>query len=106
MDVCSGRSVCFFLLGGTTSVSSASDAGASDGIIRSWNLLDFHTISKLPVVDTEVDPPQQISPVNATTMNLVFISGLTRIFTKLRLHLPYLHPTPPEQIGHFVSAFE
>jgi len=75
-------------------------------IIRSWNLLDFHTISKLPVVDAEVDPPQQISPASATTMNLIFISGLTRIFTRLRLHLSYLHPTPPEQIGYFVSAFE
>jgi len=66
-------------------VSSATDAGASDGIIRSWNLLDFHTISKLPVVDAEVDPPQQISPVSATTMNLVFISILTRIFTGLTI---------------------
>ena len=66
-------------------MSSATDAGASDGIIRSWNLLDFHTISKLPVVDAEVDPPQQISPVSATTMNLVFISGLTRIFTGLTI---------------------
>ena len=66
-------------------MSSATDAGASDGIIRSWNLLDFHTISKLPVVDAEVDPPQQISPVSATTMNLVFISGLPRIFTGLTI---------------------
>jgi hypothetical protein len=75
-------------------------------IISFWNLLDCYVISSVPVVDAEVDPPQQISPVSATTMNLVFISGLTRIFTGLRLHLPYLHPTPPEQIGHFVSAFE
>jgi len=27
-------------------------------------------ISSVPLVDAEVDPPQQISPVNATTMNL------------------------------------
>ena len=75
-------------------------------IISFWNLLDCYVISSVPVVDTEVDPPQQISPASATTMNLVFISGLTLIFTKLRLHLPYLHPTPSEQIGYFVSAFE
>ena len=49
------------LLGGTTSVSSATDAGASDGIISSWRLLDVHVVSKVPVVDTEVDPPQQNS---------------------------------------------
>ena len=66
-------------------MSSATDAGASDGIIRSWNLLDFHTISKLPVVDAEVDPPQQISPVSATTINFIFISILTRIFTGLTI---------------------
>ena len=30
-------------------------------IIRFWNLLDCYVISKLPVVDTEVDPPQQNS---------------------------------------------
>jgi hypothetical protein len=85
IDVYWGRWSCLLLLGGTTSVSSATDAGASDGIIRSWNLLDFYTISKLPVVDAEVDPPQQISPVSATTMNLVFISGLPRIFTGLTI---------------------
>ena len=58
-----GRPPCrpVLLLGGTTSVSSATDAGASDGIISSWRLLDFHVVSKVPVVDTEVDPPQQNS---------------------------------------------
>jgi hypothetical protein len=54
-----GRPPCrpVLLLGGTTSVSSATDAGASDGIISSWRLLDFHVVSKVLVVD----PPQQNS---------------------------------------------
>ena len=58
-----GRPPCrpVLLLGGTTSVSSATDAGASDGIISSWRLLDVHVVSKVHVVDTEVDPPQQNS---------------------------------------------
>ena len=36
------------------------------GIISSWRLLEYHVVFKVPVVDTEVDPPQQnsISPVN------------------------------------------
>jgi hypothetical protein len=56
---------CFLPLGGTTSVSSATDAEASDRIISSWRLLnDCHVISTVPVVDTEVDPPQQFSPAN------------------------------------------
>ena len=45
-------------------MSSAADAGASDGIISSSRLLDFHVVSKVPGVDTEVDPPQQFSPAN------------------------------------------
>ena len=51
--------MCFLLLGGTTSVPSETDALESDRIINSWRLLDFHAASKVPVVDTEVDPPQQ-----------------------------------------------
>jgi len=35
--------------------------GASDRIISSWRLLDFHVVSKVSVVDTEVDPPEQNS---------------------------------------------
>jgi hypothetical protein len=49
------------LLGGTTSVSSGTDVGESDRIISSWRLLDFHVVSKVSVVDTEVDPPEQNS---------------------------------------------
>ena len=45
------------LLGGTTSVSSATDKEKSDRIISSSSVLDFHVISKVPTVDTEVDPP-------------------------------------------------
>jgi hypothetical protein len=45
-------------------VSSATDKEKSDRIISSWRLLDFHVVSKVPVVDTEVDPPQQFSPAN------------------------------------------
>ena len=45
-------------MGGTTSVSSATDKEKSDGIISFWRLLDLHVVSKVPVVDTEVDPPQ------------------------------------------------
>ena len=47
-------------------MSSATDKEKSDGIISFWRLLDLHVVSKVPVVDTEVDPPQQnsISPVN------------------------------------------
>ena len=52
---------CFILMGGTTSVSSANDAEVSGRIISSWRLLDVHVVSKVPVVDTEVDPPQQNS---------------------------------------------
>ena len=40
---------------------SETDALESDRIINSWRLLDFHAASKMPVVDTEVDPPQQNS---------------------------------------------
>jgi hypothetical protein len=39
-------------------VSSATDTEKSDRIISSWRLLDFHVVYKVPVVDTEVDPPQ------------------------------------------------
>ena len=45
-------------------MSSATDAEASDRIISSWSILDFHVVSTVPAVDTEVDPPQQISPAN------------------------------------------
>jgi len=46
-------------------VSSAKDAKKSDNIISFWNIPDdCHVISKVPAVDTEVDPPQQISPAN------------------------------------------
>jgi len=45
------------LLGGTTSVSSATDKEKSDRIISSSSVLDFHVVSKVSVVDTEVDPP-------------------------------------------------
>jgi hypothetical protein len=44
-------------LGGTTSVSSATDKEKSDRIISSWNVPDSYVISKVPTVDTEVDPP-------------------------------------------------
>ena len=30
-------------------------------IIRFWSIQDWHVVSKVPVVDTEVDPPQQNS---------------------------------------------
>ena len=53
--------MCFLLLGGTTSVSSGTDACESDRMISAWRLLDFHAASKVPVVDTEVDPHQQNS---------------------------------------------
>ena len=58
-----GRPPCrpVLLLGGTTSVSSGTDVGESDRIISSWRLLDFHVVSKVSVVDTEVDPPEQNS---------------------------------------------
>jgi hypothetical protein len=47
-------------------VSSGTDAWEPDRIISYWRLLDVHVVSKVPVVDTEVDPPQQnsISSVN------------------------------------------
>ena len=54
-------------------------------IISFWNLLDCYVISSVPLVDAEVDPPQQISPVSATTINFIFISILTRIFTGLTI---------------------
>jgi hypothetical protein len=42
-------------------VSSAKDAKKSDNIISFWNIPDdCHVISKVPAVDTEVDPPQQM----------------------------------------------
>ena len=45
-------------------MSSATDKEKSDRIISSWGISDVHVVSKVPVVDTEVDPPQQnsISP--------------------------------------------
>ena len=49
------------LVGGTTSVSSATDAREPDRNISSWRLLDVHVGSKAPVVDTEVDPPRQMT---------------------------------------------
>ena len=61
-------------------MSSATDKEKTDRIISSWRLLDFHVVSKVPVVDTEVDPPQQnrrpiwlriVSP-RSMTMNLFF----------------------------------
>ena len=45
-------------------MSSATDAEASDRIISSWSILDFHVVSTVPAVDTEVDPPKQFSPAN------------------------------------------
>ena len=42
-------------------MSSGTDAWEPDRIISSWRLLDVHVVSKVPVVDTEVDPPQQNS---------------------------------------------
>ena len=47
-------------------MSSGTDAWEPDRIISYWRLLDVHVVSKVPVVDTEVDPPQQnsISSVN------------------------------------------
>ena len=50
----------FLLFGGTTSVSSGTDAWEPDGIISSWRILDFHVVSKMPVVDTEVDSAHSI----------------------------------------------
>ena len=32
-----------------------------DRIISSWRILDVYVVSKVPVVDTEVDPPEQNS---------------------------------------------
>jgi hypothetical protein len=65
IDLCWERWSCLLLLGGTTSVSSAKDAKKSDNIISFWNIPDdCHVISKVPAVDTEVDPPQQFSPAN------------------------------------------
>ena len=46
-------------------MSSAKDAKKSDNIIRFWSILNnCHVISKIPAVDTEVDPPKQFSPAN------------------------------------------
>ena len=46
-------------------MSSAKDAKKSDNIIRFWSILNnCHVISKIPAVDTEVDPPRQISHAN------------------------------------------
>ena len=42
-------------------MSSGTDAWESGGITSSWRLLDVHVVSKVAVVDTEVDPPQQNS---------------------------------------------
>ncbi len=42
-------------------MSSATDKEESDRIISSWGISDVHVVSKVPVVDTEVDPPQQNS---------------------------------------------
>jgi hypothetical protein len=55
-------SICFWLLGGTTSASSGIDAGEADTTNSASRILDFHIISKLLAVDTEVDPPQQNGP--------------------------------------------
>ena len=41
-------------------MSSATDKEKSDRIISSWGVLDFHVVSKVPVVDTEVDPAHSI----------------------------------------------
>ena len=61
IDLCWEGWICLLLLGGTTSVSSATDKEKSDRIISSSSVLDFHVVSKVSVVDTEVDPPQQNS---------------------------------------------
>ena len=45
-------------------MSSVTNAEASDRIISSSRLLDFHVVSKVPGVDTEVDPPPQFSHAN------------------------------------------
>jgi hypothetical protein len=39
--------------------SSGTDAGEADLTNSRQRILDFHVISKLLAVDTEVDPPQQ-----------------------------------------------
>ena len=72
------------------------------GLSAPKDIPDCHVISKVPVVDTEVDPPRQISPVSHDKP--YFISSLTRIFTRLRLHLPHLHAAPPALMGYFDSA--
>jgi hypothetical protein len=41
-------------------MSSAKDAKKSDRIISSWRLLDVHVVSKVPVVDTEVDSAHSV----------------------------------------------
>ena len=60
IDLCWERWICLLLLGGTTSVSSATDKEKSDGIISSWGISDVHVVSKVPVVDTEVDPAHSV----------------------------------------------
>jgi len=60
IDLCWERWICFLPVGGTTSVSSGTDALASDRIISSWRLLDVHVVSKVPVVDTEVDSAHSV----------------------------------------------
>ena len=60
------------------------------GLSAPEDIPDCHTISKLPVVDTEVDPSLQFSRANDDQA----------ILASAKI------PAPPEQIGHFVSAFE
>ena len=71
IDLCWERWSCFLHVGGTTSVSSGIARGRDDlrvvrhcswepdRIISSWRILDVYVVSKVPVVDTEVDPPEQ-----------------------------------------------
>ena len=81
---------CFLPLGGTTSVSSANDAEVSGRMISSWRFPDFHVVSKVPVVDTEVNPPQQ----NSRRIRLRAVS--TREVT-IHLIVPNIHQCLPRE---------
>jgi hypothetical protein len=62
-------------------VSSVTDAEEADTTNSASRLLDFHIISKLLAVDTEVDPPPTESP------NPYRIAGSTRSLQYLLLAL-------------------
>ena len=42
-------------------MSSGIETGAADMTISPQRIFNFHVISKVPAVDTEVDPPEQNS---------------------------------------------